>query len=204
MRLSILAVVMFGGVLAGATAPVRAQSLAEVAKKEEARRKATKDGAKVYTNKDLGAAADAGVPAAPAPTTSAAANDAKDAAATKAATDAKQTKTADPNSATKGSGSDDKKPAADQASWSKRMAGLRETLQRDQVYAEALQSRINALTTDFVNRDDPAQRGQIGSQRETAMNELNRLKKQIEDDKKAIADAEEEARRSGVPAGWLR
>jgi hypothetical protein len=201
MRLSILALIVFGGVLAGATAPVRAQSLADVAKKEEARRKATKDGAKVYTNKDLGAAADSGVPADVAPTTSAAAADAKDAAsAAKTGTDAKQT--ADPNAATKGA--DDKKPAADQASWSKRMAGLREALQRDQVYTEALQSRINALTTDFVNRDDPAQRGQIGSQRETAMNELNRLKKQIEDDKKAVADAEEEARRSGVPAGWLR
>src|SRR5262249_28896284 len=92
----------------------------------------------------------------------------------------------------------------DQAYWSKRMARLRETLQRDQVYTDALQTRINALTTDFVNRDDPAQRAQIGNQRETAINELARLKKQIEDGRKAISDAEEEARKSGVPAGWLR
>jgi hypothetical protein len=30
------------------------------------------------------------------------------------------------------------------------------------------------------------------------------LKQAIESDKKAIADLEEEARRAGVPAGWLR
>jgi len=34
--------------------------------------------------------------------------------------------------------------------------------------------------------------------------ELDRLKKQLLADKKAIADLEEEARRAGVPPGWLR
>jgi hypothetical protein len=203
MRLSILGLIVLSVVLGGAIVPLRAQSLADVAKKEEERRKATKEGAKVYTNKDLGAAAAAGVPAdtPSAGATTAPSGDAK-AADTKTATDTKDTKTGDTKAGVQAS--EDKKPAADQASWSKRMGGLRESLQRDQVYAEALQSRINALTTDFVNRDDPAQRARIGTQRETAMNELNRLKKQIEDDKKAITDAEEEARRSGVPAGWLR
>jgi hypothetical protein len=36
------------------------------------------------------------------------------------------------------------------------------------------------------------------------MAELERLKKQVVDDRKAIADIEEEARRAGVPPGWLR
>jgi hypothetical protein len=189
-----------GVLLAGAAAPLRAQSLADVAKKEEERRRHAKTG-KVYTNTDL---APARVPSS-ADTTPVAGTDAKDAAdttkdAAKNANDKKDSKDADKD----GKSADKKSEEQGQGYWSKRMAGLRETLQRDQVYAEALQSRINALTTDFVNRDDPAQRAQISTQREGAVNELNRLKKQIEDDKKAITDAEEEARKSGVPAGWLR
>ena len=30
-----------------------------------------------------------------------------------------------------------------------------EEVSRNETFAEALQSRINALSTDFVNRDDP-------------------------------------------------
>ena len=67
-----------------------------------------------------------------------------------------------------------------------------------------MQSRINALTTDFVNRDDPAQRAGLERDRQKAVGELSRLKQQVEDGRKAIADLEEEARRAGVPPGWLR
>lgn len=195
MRMSSIGLLVAGVILAGAAAPLRAQSLADVAKKEEERRRHVKTG-KVYTNTDLAPTRDA-----PAGTAPAAAADAKEAAdATKETKDKKDSKDADKDA----KAADKKSEEQGQGYWSKRMAGLRETLQRDQVYAEALQSRINALTTDFVNRDDPAQRAQIGNQRDGAVNELNRLKKQIEDDKKAITDAEEEARKSGVPAGWLR
>jgi hypothetical protein len=196
MRMSSIGFLVAGMLLAGAAAPLRAQSLADVAKKEEERRRHAKTG-KVYTNTDL---APARGPSS-ADATPVAGGDAKDAAdTTKDAKDKKDSKDADKD----GKSADKKSEEQGQGYWSKRMAGLRETLQRDQVYADALQSRINALTTDFVNRDDPAQRAQISTQREGAVNELNRLKKQIEDDKKAITDAEEEARRSGVPAGWLR
>jgi hypothetical protein len=185
--MSSIGLIVAGVLLVGAAAPLRAQSLADVAKKEEERRRHTKTG-KVYTNTDLspvkGPSGDSGSLPAPAPST------ATDSADSKPATDAK---------------ADEKKSDEQgQPYWAKRMAGLRETFQRDSVYADALQTRINSLTTDFVNRDDPAQRAQIGAQREAALTELNRLKKQIEADKKAITDAEEEARRSGVPAGWLR
>jgi hypothetical protein len=178
-----------GVVLVGAIAPLRAQSLADVAKKEEERRRHVKTG-KVYTNTDLAPAKDSSA----APAASSSANgDAGSAAGSDTTAKGNDAKAADAKNDEQG-----------QAYWAKRMGGLRETLQRDQVYADALQTRINALTTDFVNRDDPAQRAQIGNQRETAVNELARLKKQIEDDRKAISDAEEEARKSGIPAGWLR
>jgi hypothetical protein len=37
-----------------------------------------------------------------------------------------------------------------------------------------------------------------------ALGELDRLKQAIQNDLKAITDLEEEARRAGVPPGWLR
>jgi uncharacterized protein (UPF0335 family) len=63
---------------------------------------------------------------------------------------------------------------------------------------------VNALTTDFVNRDDPAQRDQIAVERQKNLSELERVQKEIERLKKQVAEIEEEARRAGVPAGWLR
>jgi hypothetical protein len=84
------------------------------------------------------------------------------------------------------------------------MKTLRDRLDRDQIYVDALQSRVNALSTDFVNRDDPAQRAQVANDRQRALGELERLKRQIADEKQAMADLEEEARRAGVPPGWLR
>jgi hypothetical protein len=80
----------------------------------------------------------------------------------------------------------------------------REQLQRSKLFAEALQSRINALTTDFVNRDDPYQRAQIAQQRQEALAELDRVTRDIDNYSKAVDDLQEEARRAGVPPGWVR
>jgi hypothetical protein len=73
-----------------------------------------------------------------------------------------------------------------------------------ETFADALESRINALNTDFVNRDDPAQRAVIAADRDKAVAEMARLKKEVAQHTKAIADIQNEARRSGVPAGWVR
>jgi hypothetical protein len=67
-----------------------------------------------------------------------------------------------------------------------------------------MQTRINALTTDFVNRDDPAQRAVIEQNRQKSIDQLAKLNQSVQDTKKAIADFLEEARRAGVPPGWLR
>src|SRR5262245_44429860 len=182
-----IAACLSGVMLIGAAAPLRAQSLAELAKKEEERRKAVSQPSKVYTNKDLSAApapstpppSPASTPETPAPAQKAPESD-KDAAATA------------------------KEPVKDQAYWSGRKKALEQQVDRDSTYVDALQSRINALQTDFVNRDDPAQRAVIERDRQKAIAELDRLKLQIVAGKKAIADFEEEARRAGVPPGWLR
>jgi nucleotide-binding universal stress UspA family protein len=84
------------------------------------------------------------------------------------------------------------------------MQGARDALQRAEVFAEALQSRINGLTADFTARDDPAQRSAVGVDRQKALAELDRAKNEIVQQTKAIADIQEEARKAGVPPGWLR
>jgi prephenate dehydratase len=88
--------------------------------------------------------------------------------------------------------------------WQKRLQDARSALERNQMFAEALQTRINSLTTDFVARDDPAQRAAIESERRKALAQLDKVKRDIEDQTKAIADIQEQARRAGVPAGWVR
>jgi hypothetical protein len=67
-----------------------------------------------------------------------------------------------------------------------------------------MQTRINALSTEFVKRDDQSQRSVIERDRQSALSELTRLKQAVVVGKKGVADLEEEARRAGVPPGWLR
>ena len=92
----------------------------------------------------------------------------------------------------------------DEKWWRTRITTAREAVDHDQMAIDATQSQINGLTAEFINRDDPAQKSKIELQRGRALVELDRLKKQLEDDKKAVTDILEEARRSGVPPGWLR
>jgi hypothetical protein len=204
MRIHVFGPLIVSTVLGAIAAPAAGQTtLADVARKEEARRKAAPGGGKSYSNDDLVPVPPSGPgPAdgsAPVPATAAGAADAAKGAANDAAKDA-----------VPGAGkTDNAKSAAggekrDQAYWAKRMADLREQVERDTSYAEAMQTRVNALTTDFTNRDDPAQRARIGVDRQKALNDLDRLKKAIVDGKRAITDLEDEARRAGVPAGWLR
>lgn len=164
-----------------------AQTLADVAKKEEARRKTVKQPAKVISNNDLKPRSTPERPptATPAPAEKPA----------QPAAGANQAKPAGEASPTE---------QKDETYWRNRITAVRAALQRNQVYVDAMQSRINALTTDFVNRDDPAQRAGIGADRQKALAELDRLKKEIETQTKEIAQIEEEARRAGVPPGWLR
>lgn len=92
----------------------------------------------------------------------------------------------------------------DAAWWRARMTTAREAVARDRVFAAALDSRIAALTSDIAGRDDPEQRAQLMVARQQAVEELDRLRKQIDAGVLAIAAIEDEARRAGVPPGWIR
>jgi hypothetical protein len=177
--------------LAASALTTFAQGLGDVAKKEEERRKGIAAPAKVYTNKDLSAVPESlTIPAPPASTGS-----------TSSAPDASTTP--DPDKA-KEKDPKDTGPAKDQAYWAGRKKTLQDQLDRDSTLADALQSRLNALSADFVNRDDPAQRNVIARNRDKAAAELTQLKLQLAKGQKALADLDEEARRAGVPPGWLR
>lgn len=161
-----------------------AQSLADVARAEEARRKAVKAGAKVYTNEDLGR-----TPAtSPAPSQPAAAST--------------TAKPGDP--AAKPEEQKPVDPAKTEKYWKDRAATIQQSLSRNKVFLEALQSQVNGMNAEFMNTDDPGQRDllQVRLQRATA--ELQRVQQDIEKQTKAAADLQEEARKSGIPAGWLR
>ena len=181
-----------------------AQSLADVAKAEEARRKSVDKAVKVYTNSDLKVDPTAGVPAPPPPAAVSAPATTAPGAAAGSATAGSTTTGASSPAAAATAAQTPASPQRDQAYWKARMTAAREALDRSRTFADALQSRINALTTDFVNRDDPIQRSGIEQDRKKALAELDRVKKDIDDQTKAIAAIEEEARRLGVPSGWLR
>ena len=169
--------------------PLAAQNvpLAEVARKEQERRKKVAEPVRVITNQEL-KRLPAGwepPPTPPPPKPAAAAGG-----------------TTPP--ASERSKADVEKEEKDESYWRARIGLLRQQLDRNKVFVDALQSRINALASDFVNRDDPAQRALIGEDRQRAMAELERVKLEIERLTTDIAAVEDEARREGVPPGWLR
>lgn len=92
----------------------------------------------------------------------------------------------------------------DAAWWRARITAAREALTRDRLMRDALQSRISALANDIAGRDDPAQRAQLMAARQQALDELERVRKQIDAGVLAISAIEDEARKAGVPAGWIR
>jgi hypothetical protein len=186
-QLPAVVVVVVAVSVVGLAGHARAQSLGEVGRQEEQRRQNLKNPAKVYTNKDLntprGSVEEpvAGQPqqqpgAASAPPTAAAAAESP-----------------------KPDG-----PLKDQKYWSGRKKEIDAKIERDRVLADAMQSRINGLTADFAARSDPAQRAVIERDRQRAVAELAGLQKSIKDDQKAVTDLDEEARKAGVPPGWLR
>jgi len=168
--------------------PQSQPSLAELARQEAARRKTVKDTKKVITNKDL---PDSAIRQA-ATTTMAQA----DAGTAQASGDQKPSAAAPARDA---AAADDK----GEAFWHGRMAQAREALRSNEVILDALQMRVQGLTADY-NRSDLFERTNIGNTRKNALDEIEKVKGDVATSKKQIADIEEEARKAGVPPGWLR
>jgi hypothetical protein len=167
-------------------------SLAELARQEAARRKTAKENKKVITTKDLPESARRPAAAA-APADSGASG--QSAGEAKPATDA----AAGSAASSAGASGDDR----GEAFWQGRISQAREGLRRNEIVLEALQARVNGLTMDY-DRHDPFERNTIGDSRKKALEEIERVKAEIEQSRKQIAAIEEEARKAGVPPGWLR
>ncbi len=162
---------------------VSAQSLADVARAEEARRKSVKATTKVYTNEDLGQTS--GVNPAPAPSTGA-------------------TAAAKPADAADRPAEEKPDPAKTQAHWKERATAIQQSLSRSRLLLEALQSQVNSLNAEFVNTDDPGQRDLLQVRLQRATGELQRVQQDLEKQTRVAADLQEEARKAGIPPGWVR
>ena len=189
----LFAVALCGSIVGASVASVSAQSLAEIARREEARRQGVETPSKVYTNADLRGGgvltttappASGGVDSVPLPGTVAGAVEAP--------------------SEDDGAELEPDEPPQDEEFWRTRITAAREGLSRNELFKEALQNRVDGLFADFTARDDPFQREEIAAQRRDALAELERLQGEIDRQTQAVADIEEEARRDGVPPGWLR
>jgi cell division septation protein DedD len=164
-------------------------SLGDLARREALRRQMTPKATRTLTNQDVSALPPRALPSAPASGEPAAGESAAAAKPSASPDRPEERASAGPH---------------DEAWWRAKIAAARAALERDQLLADAMQSRINALTNDVTSRDDPAQRAVLIEQRLRAVAELDRLKKALAADRKAIDDLGEDARTQGVPPGWIR
>jgi hypothetical protein len=95
-------------------------------------------------------------------------------------------------------------PPKDEKYWKDRITAARAQLARSKLLFDVMQSKVNALSAYAITRDDPGQQAVVTGELQTASRELERLQKDIQNHTKAVADIQEEARRAGVPPGWLR
>ncbi len=195
MRKSLPAAVCLAMFVAGSgSGAAAAQSLADVARAEAARRKALGTTAsKTYTNDDL-----KGSTGGPSPDEAAEPGKSAQPAAASAPVPAAAPDTPAPPPPPAPD------PPKDEKYWRARMAAAKEALQRSQAFRDALQSHINGLWAEFTAMGDPYQRAVIEKKRFEAIAEQDRVKADIAQQTQAIAAIEDEARRASVPAGWLR
>jgi hypothetical protein len=165
-------VLMFGVVSASA------QGLADVARKEEARRKSIKAPSKVYTDADA-------EKYAPAPGAQAAATTVTN---------------LDSNGRPMGQDAAAQGLPSDEAGWRARLQNARDGIDRNKVLLSALeqQARTAARRAGTPEGDEPAEDGSARAA------EIKRLKAEMDTFRATLANAEEEARQAGVPPGWVR
>ncbi len=193
-------IVILSALLFASPTIVVGQSLADLARQEAARRQGVSSSGKVFTNADLKpvpavspapspvAPAASGGPLLPPPTLEQAVAPAPTVEVSGGGAPA-QTSTGD---------------RKDEKYWRQRVATARDTVARSQILEQALQARIASLAADFVNRDDPFQRAQIEADRLKALTELDRVKKEVTAQQAELSAIADEARRAGVPPGWVR
>jgi hypothetical protein len=180
-----LAGLVFGGSLA------YGQTLADLARKEEERRKAVKAPSRVYTTQDVQRASGTD-PTAPPPAVTPPAT-APSASAGPATAAVKAPEQPPP----------DQQPK-DEAYWRGVFTNARDRLERSSAYMSALKTQYDVLANRFVGLSDSADRGAVMVEMDKVQGEIDRLQQDVSQQTKELADLEVQARRAGVPAGWIR
>lgn len=174
--------------------------LVDAARRERARRAAIPPDqqARVYTNDDLRDSGGLTIGALPSST----------ALAAEPAGPAASGPGGGPEAAPDEGGLDDAEPEATAARgedyWRARIAAARDAQARAALMAAALQNRADGLWAQFTAIDDPVRRGTVERQRLEALGALEETRAERDRLDGEIREIEDEARRSGVPPGWLR
>jgi hypothetical protein len=98
----------------------------------------------------------------------------------------------------------------DEKSWRDKFAKLRHKLDQDQAALDVLQREVGVAEVQYYGGDptkamnDGMSQQPFGSSYTKKLADIDAKKKQVEADKQAIADAEEDLRRAGGSPGWAR
>ncbi|HUJ29993.1 MAG TPA: hypothetical protein VLY23_01835 [Candidatus Acidoferrum sp.] len=101
-------------------------------------------------------------------------------------------------------------PADQEKIWRDRFADLRHKLDQDQAELDVLQRELGSAEVQFYGGDpqkaamDQMAQKPMGSDYTKKLSALDAKKKQVEADKQAISDAEDELRKAGGDPGWAR
>jgi hypothetical protein len=194
-----------------------AQDLGAAAEKEKARRKKAAGSATVYTNEDLEKGKPSPSPS-PSPTTTTSASapagshgrtrgrarsgvhpPPSAAGATRAESESESEESGGPSAPSSG---------GDETYWRGRSQGLRSTVADTEKQIAALEARIQQLQLDrdpaSADLMDPNRLQKRDAERMKAIDELDRAKASLAAARKDLSDFEEEARRKGIPPGWIR
>jgi hypothetical protein len=198
------------GVLALAVT-ASAQTLADIANKDSARRKSVKHPAKVITNDDVANVKPIVPMTAEAEAANAAAAAANPGSSQPAdhdgpSTDPVSKPTATP--ATAAPPADQPKPgtqvkAGEEAGWRARMQSARDAVSRTQLQLDSMRSRAAQMTAASATAGDD-QRAGFQQKQQAALQEYDKLRADLQRNQKALSDLEAEAAKAGVPPGWLR
>ena len=191
-----------------ATSTVYAQSLGDIARKEEERKKTIKTSGKVYTDADLrkyrglDPVVDATVPQSVLPAaagTAPAAGTEGEAAAATTAGEAAQAGQTDQAAA----------QAAPAAEAERNQAWWRQQFAERRMKVETATATLRAMVTQYdllgmAMTEDPAERVRLDQEREKVKAQVDRLTNEVDVLSRALAALEDEARRANVPPGWIR
>jgi hypothetical protein len=177
--------------LVGAAA--QAQSLADVARQEQERRKTIAEPARVYTEADV---------QKNAPLTTAAARP-QPAASGDAATAAPASadgKAADATTAA----AKDQEPPKDEAGWRGKVDQARDDLARSRRLLSAMEQQLVSLGIQSASAQITGQKGPDESRQQESAREVERLRADVQKYTEALSRLEGDARASGIPPGWVR